>query len=354
MNRLKRAVRALAAGSVITGGIVLGIAGVASAHQNIVSGNTSCQAIVGSATWTATWTVTNDYNLTETASVHTSTGGGMLVGLPALIGKLGHITVTQSGIPITTTSATLSVHGSWSDEFSTNSELATVYKPEGCIPLVPPPVAPSVTITPHASVSCGDFTVPLTVSVGDGENLVGNDGQTTVTFGTPVSPAAVIVSPGDSGSTSAVFPSSDAGKSETIDAAVEQVGFEGTGSLSTIVQLPDVCTTTVTTPAPPPVTITVPVPGPTTVITVPCSSTFNAGDGFTGQYNGPCPTAAPMAPAPASAAPAAVTPVGAPQTGFGGAAQSSNHDGLLFAGGGLILFGLLSVLVLLGIRKRDA
>jgi hypothetical protein len=56
----------------------------ASAHANIVTGVATCSKFGGNVD--ITWTVANDYDLTETATVTSATGGtGTVTGSPATI-----------------------------------------------------------------------------------------------------------------------------------------------------------------------------------------------------------------------------------------------------------------------------
>ena len=113
------------------------------AHSNYVSGVATC-ANVG-ANIDITWTVSNDYNLTETATVTSATGGvGTVSGSPANIaaspGQPYKFAIMKQVLPGTTTgSATLGVKGVWSDNYST-TDWGTVTLPTGC-------VAPPATVT---------------------------------------------------------------------------------------------------------------------------------------------------------------------------------------------------------------
>lgn len=355
MNRLKRAFSALAAGSVIVGGIVLGTAAIASAHTATPSDPVSSCTSPLNSTWQGSGTVklalTND---NATISVTSVTAGTVNLSNPYTSSTAGvsHV-ITITGIPDATSSVTVHLHVLWTDEYSVNTSF-TVTEPEGGC--VPSPVVPTLNLTATASPQCGDFTVPVVLTESDGANLVGDDGDGVVTS----IPGIIDIVPGGTYDGSVVFPASDAGKTETVNGIVGLDGFSSYPVASNSFKLPAVCTTTVTVPVPgPTTTVTVPVPTPPTVVTVPCYGNVT-NDGYTGTYGGACPVPPVPAPAAPVAAPApavahaAVVPVGAPQTGFGGAAQSSNNDGWLYAGGGLILFGLLSALAALRLRKRDA
>ena len=122
-NKLK----VLAIGAITAiAGIGVGAIGteIASAHANQITGVSSCQS---DGTYTVTWTVSNDWPLSETVTLNASTGGGTLSGLPADIAASSSTpyekaTVVQSGVPGTAATATLAVNGTWpADEYSGTS-----------------------------------------------------------------------------------------------------------------------------------------------------------------------------------------------------------------------------------------
>ena len=87
---------------VLTAGLLVTTASAASAHANAVQGVASCQSDTG--TWAITWTITNDYALTETATSRLGT---------AQIAKQGSATQTET--VSTAGTHTLTVDGKWSD-----------------------------------------------------------------------------------------------------------------------------------------------------------------------------------------------------------------------------------------------
>src|SRR5207237_5426272 len=100
----------------------LGLGGVAtlalvtdaSAHGNNVTGSAVCS----NGTYSITWTAANDFNLVETVSLVSSTGGGTIGGLPMTVAASAHQpyksnTFTQTGIPGGATSASVTVEGTW-------------------------------------------------------------------------------------------------------------------------------------------------------------------------------------------------------------------------------------------------
>jgi hypothetical protein len=127
----------------------------ASAHADIVSGSAVCQT---NGTYTITWTVQNDWNLSETVALVSNTAGGVFTGVPVSVlasgngsGGAGHTpyasnTFTETGVPGSTTTASVTVKGTWSDKATaTNSGNASLRGT--CVSPSPSP-SPSPTITP--------------------------------------------------------------------------------------------------------------------------------------------------------------------------------------------------------------
>jgi len=124
------------------------------AHNATVTGAASCATAAGS--YTVTWTITNDFNETETATVNSVTGGLTTLSAttvtisPGSTSALTQATITQT-LPATTTgTVTIKVGSTWPQPspFSQNNS-ASVTLPTGCFP-------PSVSVL--KSVSPG--TVP--------------------------------------------------------------------------------------------------------------------------------------------------------------------------------------------------
>jgi len=114
---MNRRMKAIAIGAITAAaGIGVGTlgAGVALAHANAVTGVASCQS---NGTYSITWTITNDFNLTETVTKNgSSTGGGTYTpAFPFNITNNGSKNTVQSGVAGNLTSVTLSVHGHWTD-----------------------------------------------------------------------------------------------------------------------------------------------------------------------------------------------------------------------------------------------
>ena len=103
------------AAAALAGLVVL--AAPASAHANAVTGSAMCQS---DGTYTVTWTIANDFNLTETATVtaHTPDGSTLSASSVDIATTPATGTVVQSGIAGDYTGlATLNVHGVWSDGY---------------------------------------------------------------------------------------------------------------------------------------------------------------------------------------------------------------------------------------------
>lgn len=223
--------------------------------------------------------------------------------------------------------AGIAAAGSWcppTTTTTTTSTTTTTVPPTTTTTTAPSEVKPFVNLL--ASPSCGGV-VDVTVNVGPGENLVGSDGQATVTFlGPPFpSPGDLVVSPSSSLSATVVYPASDAGQTELIEGILDIVGFEGTSALEASVTLPGAC------------------PTPTTVPPAPCSE---AGiPGVTGTYNGSCPPPAPPTSSPpamlTATPPTPIAEVPAAQL----AATGANIDALAASGFGFLLFGTALVLI---------
>jgi hypothetical protein len=105
------------------------------AHDNIVSGVATCSQVGGKED--ITWTIANDYNLSETASVYSATGGvgtvsGSPVNIPASPSQPYKSATMTQVLPGTTTGTdTLTVKGVWSDNYST-TDSGSVSLPTNC------------------------------------------------------------------------------------------------------------------------------------------------------------------------------------------------------------------------------
>ena len=213
-----------------------------------------------------------------------------------------------------------------------------------------------------ASGYCNVNTVTVEVFAGDGANGYNGTGVVTATGSFNDSPDTSfdLLAPGGQVTGGVTYPSSDAGKTEVVTVSVTWSDSETPVVSTHDVTLPDACptgttTTTVPTPPPPSTTVTVPPLYPPAPL-APCNFSVPGGS-FSGPAadctSPPAPSSQVAGPAAPAVAHAAVVPVGAPQTGFGGAASSS-FNWLLPTGGGLVLIGLLTALILFTTRKRDA
>lgn len=114
---MKRALLVVA-GAVALTTVVPIAAGVASAHNNTISGVAVCQA---NGTYTVNWTVGNDFNGPVIVSVTARTPDASTASGPVTVPGLGTGTVVQSGIPGTAPSASITVNGVWADTTSNNA-----------------------------------------------------------------------------------------------------------------------------------------------------------------------------------------------------------------------------------------
>jgi len=119
----------------------------ASAHANAVTGVATCVSTPGAAHYNIVWTVANDWNLTETATVTAATGGlttvtgtggaqPPYVDIAASPNTSHEATGTFNQVLPTTVSgstASLTVTGLWSDNYS-GSATGTAELPKGCVP----------------------------------------------------------------------------------------------------------------------------------------------------------------------------------------------------------------------------
>jgi hypothetical protein len=195
--------------SVGIGGVAsLALVTDASAHANIVSGTATCQS---NGTFTVTWTVSNDWTLSEHVTEVSASGGGSITGLPADIaaspgtpGKLAHqpfatITATQTGVPGTATNASLTVAGKWSDGKIQGSSKGGVALSGNCTAEVggTAAVAPTFTDTTCTAVT-GSYTIPAAstvanyfVAINNGAAVAASAGTVSVPAGTTVTITAV-------------------------------------------------------------------------------------------------------------------------------------------------------------------
>lgn len=138
----------------------------ASAHADIVSGSAVCQT---NGTYTITWTVQNDWNLSETVALVSHTGGGVISGLPMGVaasgnglGGSGHTpfasnTFTETGVPGTATTASATVRGTWTDKATStntgNASLRGLCATPTPTPTITPTPTPTITPTPTPTIT---------------------------------------------------------------------------------------------------------------------------------------------------------------------------------------------------------
>ena len=139
----------------------------ASAHANIVHGSAVCNQTNG--TYTITWTIANDYNLSETVSKVSNTGGGTLSGLPATIAASPHtpyntVAATQTGVPGTAPSATLTINGLWSDGYHQQDGSSVTLGGNCVIPPTSTTTAAATFTDATCAVATGSYTIPASTS----------------------------------------------------------------------------------------------------------------------------------------------------------------------------------------------
>lgn len=152
-------------GLLVAGAAVVLFPSLAGAHANSVTGESAC--VDASGTYTVTWTIVNDYPLSETATLTSTAGGGSLSQASISIVANGTGQVTQTNIPGNATTASLHVDGLWSDS-ATHSISGSVALSGQCITKVTP-VAPTIlqatcTNTP-GDATTPTYTVPATAGV---------------------------------------------------------------------------------------------------------------------------------------------------------------------------------------------
>jgi hypothetical protein len=138
----------------------------ASAHANIVHGSAACQA---DGTYTITWTIANDFNVSDTVSTVSDTGGGTLSGLPATIAASPHTpynttTATQAGVPGTTTTATLTINGLWSDGYHQHDGASVTLGGNCVIPPTRTTTAAATFTDATCAAATGSYTIPASTS----------------------------------------------------------------------------------------------------------------------------------------------------------------------------------------------
>ena len=142
------------------------------AHANIITGTSSCST-TGGADYQITWTVANDWNLPETASVTYATGGSNTLSqtsftIPASgngtggAGQLPYqsVTVIQTLPQSVSGTIVLNVSGTYSDSYETSNS-GGITAPTNCPP--PPPTTTTTVPAPTPAAPASTTTIPAVV-----------------------------------------------------------------------------------------------------------------------------------------------------------------------------------------------
>jgi hypothetical protein len=186
-----RSIAALAL-SVGVGGVAsLALVTAASAHASLVSGTAQCQS---NGTYTVTWTISNDWILDDSITEVSHTAGGTFSGLPTTIPASAaktppfkSVTVLQTGVSGSAKSASLTVHGTWTDKV-TETNSGSVALPGTCSRDTAA-TAPTFT-NASCSAATGSYTIPSStvadyfVAIGNGAPVAAPAGTVSVAVGT--------------------------------------------------------------------------------------------------------------------------------------------------------------------------
>lgn len=186
-----RSIAALAL-SVGVGGVAsLALVTAASAHASLVSGSAQCQS---NGTYTVSWTISNDWILADSITEVSHTGGGTLSGLPTTIPAspaktppFKSVTVLQTGVSGSAKSASLTVHGTWTDKV-TETNTGSVTLPGTCSRNTAA-TAPTFT-NASCTVATGSYTIPSStvadyfVAIGNGAPVAAPAGTVSEAVGT--------------------------------------------------------------------------------------------------------------------------------------------------------------------------
>ncbi len=178
--------------SIGVGGVAsLALVTAASAHASLISGSAQCQS---NGTYTVSWTISNDWVLADSIAEVSHTGGGTLSGLPTTIPAspaktppFKSVTVLQTGVSGSATSASLTVKGTWTDKVSeTNSGSVTL---PGTCSRGTAATAPTFT-NASCTVATGSYTIPSStvadyfVAIGNGAPVAAPAGTVSEAVGT--------------------------------------------------------------------------------------------------------------------------------------------------------------------------
>jgi hypothetical protein len=186
-----RSIAALAL-SVGVGGVAsLALVTAASAHASLISGTAQCQS---NGTFTVTWTISNDWILADSITEVSHTSGGTINGLPTTIPASAaktppfkSVTVLQTGVSGSATSASLTVHGTWTDKV-TETNSGSVALPGPCT------TGTAATAPTFSNATCssatGSYTIPSStvadyfVAIGNGAPVAAPAGTVSEAVGT--------------------------------------------------------------------------------------------------------------------------------------------------------------------------
>jgi len=186
-----RSIAALALSIGVGGVASLALVTAASAHASLVSGSAQCQS---NGTYTVSWTISNDWILADSITEVSHTGGGTLSGLPTTIPAspskkppFKSVTVLQTGVSGSATSASLTVHGVWTDNHSVSNS-GSVALPGTCSRDTAA-TAPTFT-NASCSSAMGSYTIPSSnvadyfVAIGNGAPVAAPAGTVSEAVGT--------------------------------------------------------------------------------------------------------------------------------------------------------------------------
>ena len=152
---------------------LMAVASPAFAHENFVTGTTSCATVPGTG-YQVSWTITNDWNLSETANVTAATGGIATLSQPSVsipasgngsggAGEMPYasVTIVQTLPPTVSGMIYLKVSSTFSDYFQT-SNFGEVAAPTNC-PVPTPTTDPTEAAAPAIAALVSPTTVPTTV-----------------------------------------------------------------------------------------------------------------------------------------------------------------------------------------------
>jgi hypothetical protein len=146
------------------------------AHSNISTATSSCPTVAG-ANYQITWSVSNDWNLPETAHVTYATGGGTTLSETSFAiaasgngdggtGQLPYQSVSIVQMVPQSVSGTvfLDVSSTYSDNYEVSNS-GEITAPTNCPPVVPTTVPAAAPVVPVIAASVSPATIPPAASV---------------------------------------------------------------------------------------------------------------------------------------------------------------------------------------------